>query len=168
MAAKKPSTGRVFSSPVFAFLMRTPSTVVSPRISSTVVSVRKVIFSFFSALSSMILDALNSSRRCMRKTSSANLASTPASSIAVSPPPTTATLFPLKKKPPHLGPPHTPPPHTLPTPSRPATPCRPPAPEERAAARRAPADARAEDPLLALGPEPLGLGARGDDDGSGE
>src|SRR4028119_1774323 len=166
MAAKKPSTGRVFSSPVLAFLRRTPSTVVSPRISSTVVLVRKVIFSFFLALSSMILDALNSSRRWMRKTSSANLASTLASSIAVSPPPTTATFFPLKKNASHVAHPLPPLPKSpppLPSPSHLARPpaAHPPPP-------RPPAPPRADEPLLALEPEPLGLGPRRYNDRRGE
>src|SRR5215207_9812925 len=120
MAAKKPSTARVCSSPVFAFFIRTPSTEVSPRISSTTVSVRKVILGFLRALSSMILDARNWSRRWIRRTSPAYLVRKSASSIAVSPPPTTATLFSLKKKPSQVAQPLTPRPMSRCSPSRPS------------------------------------------------
>ena len=47
----------------------------------------------------MIFDARNSSRRCTIVTFVANLVRKFASSIAVSPPPTTMTSLPLKKKP---------------------------------------------------------------------
>src|SRR5215210_2642394 len=120
MAAKKPSTARVCSSPVFAFFIRSPSTEVSPRISSTTVSVRKVILGFLWALSSMILDARNCSRRWIRRTSPAYLVRKSASSIAVSPPPTTATLFSLKKKPSQVAQPLTPRPMSRCSPSRPS------------------------------------------------
>ncbi len=76
--------------------------------SSTVESRTNVIFGLLLARSTMILDALNSSRRWMRKTSEANFVRKSASSIAVSPPPTTATFFSLKKNPSQVAQPLTP------------------------------------------------------------
>ena len=57
------------------------------------------IFSFFFARSCMIFDARSSSRRWSTFTLVANLVRKIASSIAVSPPPTTPTSLPLKKNP---------------------------------------------------------------------
>ena len=66
---------------------REPSAPASKR--ATVKGVTNSMFSACRARSSMIADALNSSRRFTIFTSLANLARKVASSIAVSPPPTT-------------------------------------------------------------------------------
>ena len=57
------------------------------------------IFGFRCARSCMIFEARSSSRRWSTFTLVANLVRKVASSMAVSPPPTTATSLPLKKKP---------------------------------------------------------------------
>src|SRR5215207_6072284 len=113
MAAKKPSSSISRSSPVVTFLTRMPSTPSSPRMSWTTLSVRKVILGLLRARSSMILEARNWSRRWIRMTSEANLERNVASSIAVSPPPTTATFLSLKKKPSQVAQPLTPEPQPL-------------------------------------------------------
>ena len=61
--------------------------------------VRNVIFSLALARSSMIREARNSSRRWIRVTLRANRVRKVASSIAESPPPTTAMSWSRKKKP---------------------------------------------------------------------
>ena len=66
-----------------------------PRIFSITLSHRKPIFGFLSARSCMIFEARRVSRRCTTVTCFANLVRNVASSIAVSPPPTTRTSLPL-------------------------------------------------------------------------
>ncbi len=74
-------------------------TTDSPRMSSTTLFQANSIFGLSKARCCMILEALNSSRRWMIVTLLANLVRKVASSIAESPPPTTAISWPLKKKP---------------------------------------------------------------------
>ena len=62
-------------------------------------SQRKLILWFLNARSCMIFEARSSSRRWMIVTLSANLVRNVASSMAESPPPTTAMSWPRKKKP---------------------------------------------------------------------
>ena len=71
----------------------------SPTTSTTSVSQRNRIFSLANARSCMILEARSASRRCTMVTERANRVRKVASSIAVSPPPTTAMSWSLKKKP---------------------------------------------------------------------
>src|SRR5215468_3777113 len=66
------------------------------------------ILGFARARCCMILLARNWSRRCSRCTLEAYLVRKSASSIAVSPPPTTATSLPRKKKPSQVAQPLTP------------------------------------------------------------
>ena len=77
----------------------TPSTLASPTTSTTSVSQRKRIFSLAKARSCMIFEARRLSRRCTIVTERANRVRKVASSIAVSPPPTTAMSWSRKKKP---------------------------------------------------------------------
>jgi hypothetical protein len=79
----------------------------------------QAIFGFIRARSSMILEARNSSRRWITVTFVANFVRKVASSIAVSPPPTTATSFPLKKNPSHVAHAETPWPISFDSDSRP-------------------------------------------------
>jgi len=74
-----------------------PDTEFSPSTSSTSVLVSQRILSLFLARSSMILEARNSSRRWTMVTVFPNLVRKVASSIAESPPPTTAMSLPRKK-----------------------------------------------------------------------
>ena len=99
MATKRPVTGRVDSSAVATFLMRTPSTDRSPRTSDTWASHMKSMRGLRKARSCMIFEARSSLRRWMTVTLSPNLVRKVASSMAESPPPTTAMCCPLKKKP---------------------------------------------------------------------
>ena len=64
-----------------------------PMRSSTVVKVWMVILGFFRTRSIMIFEARNSSRRWMRCTRSTSFERYEASSMAESPPPTTATVL---------------------------------------------------------------------------
>ncbi len=73
--------------------------MVSPRTSSTTVSVRIVIFGSWRARSSMIPEARNSLRRWRIVTERAKRVRKVASSIAESPPPTTTMWWSRKKKP---------------------------------------------------------------------
>src|SRR2546426_8332097 len=59
----------------------------------------KEIFGFLRARSCMIFEARSASRRCTTLTFVANFDRNPASSMAESPPPTTAISLPRKKKP---------------------------------------------------------------------
>ena len=92
----------VNSSPVLVLRRRTPVTPglgTSPRISSTAALTRKSIFGFLRARSSMIFDARNSSRRWTMVTLGAKRVRKVASSMAVSPPPTTTSSRPLNRAP---------------------------------------------------------------------
>ncbi len=89
--------------PVTRFLTRTPVTTSFPRISSTAEFQTNAIFSFFMARSCMILEARSLSRRWTIETLVANLVRKVASSIALSPPPTTISSLPLKKNPSHVA-----------------------------------------------------------------
>ncbi len=71
----------------------------SPRTSTTSVSQRNRIFGLAKARSCMIFEARRLSRRWTTVTDRANLVRNVASSIAVSPPPTTAMSWSRKKKP---------------------------------------------------------------------
>ncbi len=94
-----PSTGSSFFSPVFRF--DSSAAVTSPlpvsMISSTAVFHSNAIFGWANALSCMIFDARSESRRWTTVTCEAKRVRNIASSIAVSPPPTTAIGFPRKK-----------------------------------------------------------------------
>src|SRR5690606_9124556 len=94
-----PSTLRSLILPVTVSFNRTPSTLLSPWTSSTVLFQRISILSLAKALSCIALLPLSSSRRWIRYTLLANLVRNVASSRAVSPPPTTAISLPLKKNP---------------------------------------------------------------------
>ena len=59
----------------------------------------KLILGLAAARSAMILEARSASRRCTTVTDSANRVRKVASSIAVSPPPTTTMCWPRKKNP---------------------------------------------------------------------
>src|SRR5699024_9016181 len=86
---------------------------------STVLFSSHLICGFARARSNMILEARNSSRRCIIVTVSANLVKKVASSIAESPPPTTAMWWPLKKKPSQVAQVDTPRPVKVSSPSPP-------------------------------------------------
>ena len=77
----------------------TPVTEVSPSTSTTSESQTKLIFSLVNARSCMILLARSESRRCTIVTDFANRVRNVASSIAESPPPTTAMSWSRKKNP---------------------------------------------------------------------
>ena len=78
---------------------RTPVTLFSPRTSTTSLSQRKRIFSLAKARSCMIFEARRLSRRWTIVTDRAKRVRKVASSIAVSPPPTTTMSWSRKKKP---------------------------------------------------------------------
>ena len=80
-----------------AFLPLMPAAIESfdLREYDLVLSSSHAIFGFWRALSCMILEARRLSRRCTIVTFDANLVRKPASSMAVSPPPTTSTSLPL-------------------------------------------------------------------------
>ena len=98
MAMKRPCTSSIRVWRVFKFLTRTPATSSSPKTSSTALSQMNRIFGLEEARSCMVLLALRESRRWITVTSEANLVRNVLSSMAVSPPPTTATFLFLKKK----------------------------------------------------------------------
>ncbi len=77
----------------------TPFAFASPWISSMTEFQTKPIFGLSNARCCMIFDARSSARRWTIVTLLANLVRKFASSIAVSPPPTTSTSLSLKKKP---------------------------------------------------------------------
>ena len=93
MAIKTPDTFKSEIAPVLTFFNRRPVTSFRPtsRTASTTVSSTSSIFGFDLMRSDMILEALNSPRLCMSVTFDASLERYCASSMAVSPPPTTAT-----------------------------------------------------------------------------
>ncbi len=93
----------------------------SPWISTTAAFSFQAIFGFMRARSSMIFDARKSSRRWITVTFEANFVRKVASSIAVSPPPTTATSFALKKKPSQVAQAETPRPISLASDSSPSS-----------------------------------------------
>ena len=99
MATNTPVTGSSDSSPVTVLRNRMPLTLGSPSMAVTAVLVRMVILSLAWARSSMIREARNSSRRWMSVTLRANRVRKVASSMAESPPPTTAMSWSRKKKP---------------------------------------------------------------------
>ena len=89
-------------SPVLVLRSRTPVTPgrgTSPRISSTTALTTNSILGLRRARSSMIFEARNSSRRCTTVTLGANRVRKVASSMAVSPPPTTTSSRPLNRAP---------------------------------------------------------------------
>ena len=90
MATKRPVTSMVDSSPVFRFRRFRVLSFSSPCSPVTSVSQTKRIFSWARARSAMVLEARSSSRRWMTVTVEANLVRNSASSMAESPPPTTA------------------------------------------------------------------------------
>ncbi len=99
IATKKPVASSTRSSPVFTLRIRTPVTDVSPSTSTTSESQTKLILSLVNARSCMILLARSESRRCTIVTDLPNRVRNVASSIAVSPPPTTTMSWLRKKNP---------------------------------------------------------------------
>ncbi len=100
MPMKSPFTASSRVALSWVLLSRTPVTPLSsPSTSSTTAFHSKAILGLLRARSAMIFDARRASRRWMRITLVAYLVRKVASSTAVSPPPTTATSTPLKKKP---------------------------------------------------------------------
>ncbi len=99
MAMKTPSVATSLTSSVLMFRSLAPVTAPSPRISSTTESQITPIFGFDRARSCMIFEARNSSRRWTIVTLLANLVRKVASSMAVSPPPTTRSSRSRKKNP---------------------------------------------------------------------
>src|SRR2546427_866232 len=99
IATNTPSAFTWLSFPLFRLWSWTPVTFSPPVISFTVESHMKRIFGFALALSCIILLARNVSLRCTTVTLFVMFARKLASSIAVSPPPTVTTSFPLKKNP---------------------------------------------------------------------
>ena len=91
MATNTPSVLNRVVSPVSVSSRVTASTALSPCISVTIEFQMTSTFSLSSARVAMIRDALNSSRRWTMVTFEANLVRNSASSIAVSPPPTTTS-----------------------------------------------------------------------------
>src|SRR2546430_15628524 len=96
---KTPSASTWLSFPLFRLCNRTPVTLSSPVISLTAESQTKWIFGLAVALSCIILLARSVSLRWTTVTLLVMFAKKFASSIAVSPPPTVTTSFPLKKNP---------------------------------------------------------------------
>ncbi len=99
IAMNTPSTGRSLRSPVCVLSRAAAVTAPFPTslISSISVFHSKEIFGLANALSCMIFDARSDSRRWMTVTCDAKRVRKIASSIAVSPPPTTAIGLPRKK-----------------------------------------------------------------------
>jgi hypothetical protein len=94
-----PVIGSVLSSPDLTLRIRTPLTRSSPSTSTTSLSHANRILSFAMARSCMIFDARSVSLRWMTVTDLPNLVRKVASSIAESPPPTTAMSCWRKKNP---------------------------------------------------------------------
>ena len=90
---------RTLSAPETVLRNFSPLTFSAPNTSITSVLNRNSIFGFAFARSAIIFDARNESRRCINTTLVANLVKKLASSIAESPPPTTAISCPRKKNP---------------------------------------------------------------------
>src|SRR3972149_4296740 len=99
MATKRPSNGSSCRSPLRASRRRRPVTTSSPNTSAISLFQRTSILGWASARSCMILLPRNCSRRWTSVTWLAKRVRKVASSRAVSPPPTTATCLPRKKKP---------------------------------------------------------------------
>ena len=100
MATNSAVASSTLSSPVTVLRIFSPPTLPSASTTeSTTVSVRNSIFSLSRARSSMILEARKFSERWIRVTLEPNLVRKVASSMAESPPPTTAMCWSLKKKP---------------------------------------------------------------------
>ena len=99
MATNSPSTASVEVSPVATFSTARASTVLSPSTSVTTVSHRNEILSLWKARSCMIFEARSWLRRWTTVTLVANFVRNSASSMAESPPPTTAISLPRKKNP---------------------------------------------------------------------
>ncbi len=103
MATKRPVTARSRVSPVTVSRRVTPLSLPSPWISATSEFHAKRILSLPKARSAMILLARRASRRWMIVTVRANFVRKVASSMAESPPPTTAMSWSRKKKPSHVA-----------------------------------------------------------------
>jgi hypothetical protein len=103
MARKSPSVGISVTSPVSVSRSTTPVNTASPRTSMTSEFQRTAIFGWARARSCMIRLPRNWSRRWTITTSVAKRVRNVASLSAVSPPPTTATFLPRKKKPSHVA-----------------------------------------------------------------
>ena len=99
MAMNSPATGSSRVSPVTVSVSVTPVREVSPWMAVTSEFQAKLIFGSFSARAAMILLARRWSRRCTTVTDFANRLRNVASSMAESPPPTTAMSLSRKKKP---------------------------------------------------------------------
>ena len=99
IATKMPLTASVLSSPVLTLRSFSPVTRSSPTTSVTSLSQANRIFGFAIARSCMIFEARSASRRWITVTERANRVRKVASSIAESPPPTTAMSCSRKKKP---------------------------------------------------------------------
>jgi hypothetical protein len=101
MATKMPSIACSLTCPLRVSRSLTPVTagLSVPRISTTSAFQMKRILGFLRARSCMIFDARSASRRCTTTTSLAKRVRNIASSIAVSPPPTTMTRRSRKKAP---------------------------------------------------------------------
>ena len=119
MAMKAPAQGSSEVWPVITLRRRTPVTTDSPRISSTTEFQMKASRSFLKARSCMIFEARSLSRRWTTLTLVANLVRKVASSIAVSPPPTTTSSLPRKKNPSQVAQVETPCPMRRPSPGTP-------------------------------------------------
>ena len=102
-AANTPETGSVRSAPVRTSLTVSPSTFSSPTNASATLWNTNSTFSSANAACWSDLAARSSPRRCTTYTRSTNRARYSASEMAVSPPPTTATCFPLKNAPSHVA-----------------------------------------------------------------
>ena len=99
MATKTPPTSSFDASPVTVSRSASPSTLSPPMMSSTTLFQTKLILGLAKARSCMIFDARSSSRRWMTLTLVAKRVRKVASSMAESPPPTTAISWPRKKNP---------------------------------------------------------------------
>ncbi len=103
MATNMPVTASVEVSPVFVSVRTAPSNFSVPTRSWTTLFHLNSIFGLANARSCMIFEARSESRRWTTVTLSANLVRNSASSIAESPPPTTAMSWPRKKNPSHVA-----------------------------------------------------------------
>ncbi len=105
MPMNRPSVSAELSALVLRWRSFTPTTcpTSTPSTSATSMFQRNETLGCAMARSCMIFDARSSSLRCTMVTCDANLVRNSASSMAVSPPPTTITRFPRKKKPSHVA-----------------------------------------------------------------
>ena len=103
MATNRPVTSSVDASPVRVSRRRRVLTLSSPVTSVTSVFQRNSIFSFSMARWAITLEARSSSLRTSTVTLDANFVRNRASSMAESPPPTTAISCSRKKKPSHVA-----------------------------------------------------------------